>query len=162
MSTIILPVQSAKLPSLNPSRIEGAQKRWYLLFDDTIDQSCQWQFRMPNDYVSSFTAKLQFSMADTQTGINKVKFSVSVMAVTPEDAVDIETDSFDGENTGVKTLDNNQVAGYLKELSIPLTNADNVVAGDLVIIKIVRDADDVVDDTAIGDAELCAISLEYS
>ena len=162
MSTIILPVQSAKLPSLNPSRIEGAQKRWYLLFDDTIDQSCQWQFRMPNDYVSSFTAKLQFSMADAQTGINKVKFSVSVMAVTPEDAVDIETDSFDGENTGVKTLDNNQVAGYLKELSIPLTNADNVVAGDLVIIKIVRDADDVVDDTAIGDAELCAISLEYS
>lgn len=158
-STIILPVQSAKLPASNPAQIDGGEVNWRLLFDDTTDESCTWQFRMPVNYASGLTAKLQFSCASTQTGELTAAFEVAVMAVTPDDAADIVTDSYDTVNAGTKALANNQTTGYLKELSIALTNADSLAAGDYIKIKLNRDvsADDVV-----GDLEVVAFSLEYT
>jgi len=160
-ATIILPVQSAKLPSTNPAAIDGGEVNWRLLFDDTVeDESCTWQFRMPANYASGLTAKIQFSLASTASGDDTAAFQVSVLAVTPDDAEDIVTGSaYDTANAGTKALANNQTAGYLKELSIALTNADSVAAGDYVKIKLNRDvsADDVV-----GDLEVVAFSLEFT
>ena len=160
-ATVILPVQSAKLPATNPAAIDGGEVNWRLLFDDgATAETCTWQFRMPANYASALTAKLQFSVMSTQTGddAKTVKFGVSVMAVTPEDAADIVTESFDTVNTGTKTLATNQTAGYLKDLSVTLTNADSVAAGDYVKIKLAKD----VTDTVVGDTEVVAFSLEFT
>ena len=158
-STVILPVQSAKLPTSNMPAIDAGEGNWRLLFDDTTDESCTWQFRMPVNYASGLTAKIQFSLLTTAAGEDTAAFQVSVMAVTPDDAADIVTDSYDTANDGTKSLATDQTAGYLKELSITLTNADSVAAGDYVKIKLNRD---VSEDDVAGDLEVVAFSLEFT
>lgn len=96
-------------------------------------------------------------MASATTGA--VYFEASVMAVTDGDAADINTESYDTANSGNATVPG--TAGYLDEISITLTNADSVAAGDYVKIKINRDANN-ASDTAAGDAEVVATSLEYT
>ena len=157
-ATIPLSIQAAKLDSVPPA-IDGGEGNWRLLFDDTTDEFCRWQFRMPANYASGLVAKIQFSLTTTAAGTDTAAFQVAVMAVTPDDAADIVTDSFDTANDGTLVLAENQTAGYLKELSITLTNADSVAAGDLVKIKLNRDvsADDVV-----GDLEVVAFSLTFT
>jgi hypothetical protein len=44
-------------------------------------------------------------------------------------------------------------------VSVTLTNADSIAAGDLVRISISRDADDGTNDTATGDLYLLAAEL---
>ncbi len=155
--TIILPVQAVKLPSTSPVAIDAGETNWRLLFDDTTDESGQWQFRIPQNYSSGLTIKIQYSMASATTGA--VYFEASVMAVTDGDAADINTESYDTANSGNATVPG--TAGYLDEISITLTNADSVAAGDYVKIKINRDANN-ASDTAAGDAEVVATSLEYT
>jgi hypothetical protein len=138
--------------------IDGGEANWRLLFDDMTDESCTWQFRMPANYSSGLTAKIQFSCASTQDGDLTAAFQVSVMAVTPDDAADIVTDSYDTANAGTKALATDQTAGYLKELSIALTNADSVAASDYVKVKLNRD---VSEDDVVGDLEVVAFSLEF-
>jgi hypothetical protein len=151
-------VETLKLPSSNAARIDGGQNNFYALFDDTTSQSGRKQFELPANYVSDPRLRLLFTLADTQVGTLTVKWSISVMAVTPDDAVDIETDSFDTVNTGTKTLALNEVAGVLKALEIDLTNFDNGVAGDLIILKIALD----VSGTASGDVELTTLQFVYA
>lgn len=154
--TIIIPVQGAKLPTSNPAQIDGGQNRWYLLFDATTGESVQWQFRMPTDYVSGLVLKLQYSMASATTG--GVAFDASVAAITDGDSEDIESAGFASVNTGTATVP--ATAGYLDEISITMTNADSLAANDLLMLKIARDPTN-GSDTATGDAELAAISIEY-
>lgn len=153
--TIILPVQGFKLPTTNPARIDAGETNWRLLFDDTTAQNAVQQFRMPSNYGSSPVLKIQYSMASGVTGT--IAFNVSVMAVTPGDAADINTESYDTANSGSETVAG--TAGYLKELSIALANADSLAAGDFAKIKLERNA---TGDTSAGDAEVVAVSLEYT
>jgi len=155
--TILLPVQAAKLPATNSARIDAAENNWRLLFDASTDQACCWQFRLPVNYSSSPVLKIQYSMNSAISGA--VYFQVSVMAVTDGDAANINTDSYDTANSGNATVPG--TAGYLDEISISLTNADSMAAGDYVKINVNRDADN-ASDTATGDAEVVAISLEYT
>lgn len=154
--TIILPVQAAKLPTSNPAALDASETNWRLLFDATTSESCVWQFRMPVNYASGLTAKLQYSMASATSGT--VAWDVYVMAVSDGDAADINTESYATVNTsGGVTVPG--TAGYLDEISVTLTNADSVAAGDFTKIKVGRD---VATDTATGDAELVCLSLEYT
>lgn len=155
---ILIGPETLKLPATNPARIDGGQNKFYALFDDTTSESGRKTFRLPDNYVGTPELILQFAMADTQTGTLTVKYGISVMAVTPDDAVDIETDSFDTVNTGTKTLANNENDGVLKELSISLTNFDGGVAGDLIDLDIALD----VSGTATGDVELVSITFKYA
>ena len=156
--TLNLPVASPILPAeaIAP-QIKSSTNRRYLLFDDTTPETCYWQFRMPANYTSGLTAKIQYTMASATTG--KVDFEVSVMAVSDGDGADVETDSFDTVNSGSATVPG--TAGLLDEISITLTNADGVVAGDLVLISLARDADDGTNDTATGDAEVLTMTIQY-
>jgi len=154
--TILLPVQAAKLPASNPARIDGGQNRWYLLFDAATSQSGQWQFRLPANYSSGLTAKIQYAMASATSG--NVIFRVSVMAVSDGDAADVETDSFATANTSATTTVPG-TAGYMDEISVSLTNDDGAAAGDLIIIKLDRDA---ATDSATGDAEVFNVVLEFT
>lgn len=155
---IIIYPETLKLPSANPARLDGGQKNYYALFDDTVSQSGRKAFRLPDNYVGTPRLILQFPMADTQTGTLTVKWSISVMAVTPDDPVDIEVDSFDTVNTGTKTLSLNEAEGVLKELEIALSNFDGGIAGDFIVIKIALD----ISGTATGDVELVTITFKYS
>lgn len=157
-ATILLPVEAAKLPSSNPAAIEGGNDQWYLLFNDSTAENCRWQLRMPDNYSSTLVAKIQYGMASATTGL--VAFNVYIMAISDGDSADIDTDSFDSANIESVTVPG--TAGYLDEVSISLTNADSVAAGDLVVVKLERAADQTSFDTATGDAKVITVSLTYT
>jgi len=159
---IILPVQSAKLTGdfiTNPAGINGGNNGWSLDFDASQTESAVWQFRMPANYASDLTAKLQYTMASATA--DKVDLEVEIMAVSDGDAADVDTASFDSVNEVAGGTTVPGTAGYLDEISITCSNDDSVAAGDLVIVRVNRDHDD-GDDTATGDLELRAFSLEYT
>jgi len=160
--TVILPVQGAKIGGsyiLAGAQIEGGQATWKALFDASATESILFQFRVPANYSSSPVLKIQYSMASATSG--GVDFECEVMCVTTGDAQDTDAGSFDTVNevTGGDTVPG--TAGYMKEVSITLTNADSIAAGDLILLRINRDHDD-SDDTATGDAEILAVSFEYT
>ena len=159
--TVLLPVQSAKLAGAHittPMVIEGAEGSWALLADATTDEEAIFQFRMPTDYSSAPVLKITYSMASAVA--DQVVFACAVMALTIDTTDDLDTAAFDTVNTG--TADTVPgAAGRLGEVSITLTNADSAAAADLVLLRISRDANNGSDD-ATGDAELRAISLEYT
>lgn len=156
--TIILPIGGAYLDSTNPPGIGIVQSREKLLFDDTTPEICRWVLRMPQDYASAPVGKIQYAMASATA--NKIEFEMSVMAVTDGDSQDLDADSFDTVNSGSATVPG--TAGYLDEISIALSNADSLAAGDWVCFKLARDADDGTNDTATGDGEVWAVSVEYT
>lgn len=156
--TVILPVGGAYFDATNPPGVGHVQSRMKLLFDDTTPEICRWVFRMPSNYASAPVGKIQYAMA---SGVaNEVEFEVSVMAVSDGDSQDLDADSFDTANSGSATVPG--TAGYLDEISVTLSNADSVAAGDWVCIMLARDADDATNDDATGDAEVWAMSLEYT
>lgn len=160
--TVILPVQSAKLTSTFialPAGIDNSGGIWKLLFDASQTESALWQFRLPANYASSPVMKLIYSMASATS--LKVDLEVEVMCVSDNDSQDIDSASFDSVNEIVGGTTVPGTAGYIDEISITLTNFDSGVANDLMIARVNRDHDD-ADDTATGDLELLAISLEYT
>ena len=108
--------------------------------------------------LTSPVLKLQYAMASAAAG--SVVLAAEVMAVTPDsDAQDIDADSYDTANSTTDAAPG--TAGHLGEAAITLTNADSLTAGDLVKLRLSRDADN-ASDTATGDLELLAASLEYT
>ena len=155
--TVLIPLQSVKLPTSNPCQINADTLTFSLLYDATTGESGSWSFRMPTNYSSALVIKIQYSMASATSG--GVAFDVSIAAVTPLDAEDAQLAGFASVNTGTDTVP--ATAGYMQEISISLTNADSLAAQDLVILKVARDPTNGTD-TATGDAEVLAISLEYT
>ncbi|MHC4365230.1 MAG: hypothetical protein ACYSTJ_07170 [Planctomycetota bacterium] len=100
--------------------------------------------------------KIQYSMASATS--NNVEFGAALMAVTPGDSQDMDADSYDTENTASQAVAG--TAGYMKGISIPLTNADSVAAGDYCAISLRRTC--AASPKATGDAEVWNVSLEYS
>jgi len=156
MSTILLPVPPQGFDTTAPAGLDYENDAPKILFDDTTPEGVYWQFRMPSDYSSALAIKLVYSMATATSGT--IEFEVSVWAATDNESA--VTASYDTVNTGTETVPG--TAGLTSDLSITLTNADSVAAGDLVRVKLFRDADDGTNDTATGDLELWAASLEYT
>jgi hypothetical protein len=72
------------------------------------------------------------------------------------------TTSFDTANNSASTTVP-ATAGYIDQISITLTNADSIAAGDYYRISVNRDADgSAIADTATGDLYLLAIELRDS
>ena len=82
------------------------------------------------------------------------------MAVTPGDAANIVTDSFDTVNTCTDATVPG-TAGFLDQIVCTLTTNDSVAAGDLVRVRRCRLPADATD-TATGDMELVGAILEYT
>ncbi len=158
--SIILPVQSAKLPSSNPARIDGSTVNWKLLFDAATSQSAWWQFRLPANYSGSPVLKLQFAPQSTQSGTLAAVWRAYAEGVAP--GSDIATDTYGSANSATSTLANNQAAGILTELSISLSNIGGAfAAGNFVKIMVDRNAAS-GSDTATGDMALVNATLEYT
>ncbi len=155
---VIISPETLKLSKVNPAKHEGGENDFLTLYDDTVSQSGRKKFRNPDNFVSNPRLILQFKMKDTQIGTLTVKWSISIMAISPDDAVDAGVDSFDTVNTGTKTLTLNEAEGVLKELEITLTNFDGGVAGDRLTFLIALD----VSGSAAGNTELETITYVFA
>ena len=161
MTNILLTVQSAKIfGSFIPigGQIENADGMWKILLDDSQTESCLWQFRIPDNYVSSPILNITYAMASATSG--KIDLEVDLMTITDGDAQDIDSESFDTINEIASGITVPATAGNIDQFDIPLTNNDSLSAGDLVIIRLHRDHDD-ADDTATGDVEILSATLKY-
>ncbi len=166
--SIMLPPGAAAVPDGSTSNLAagflrrigtqtGAKAFIFLLqFDGSgIVEGCHWNFRMPQNYVSGGTLKIQW-MANATSGA--VKWQAQVYAITPGDA-DTPLEHAYAAAATVTTNVNTTEARRLTESSITLT-MDSAVAGDYMDIFLFRDSGDGAD-TCTVDAEVVAASLEY-
>ena len=129
-----------------------------LLFDDSTDEIIHRTFRMPSNYASAPVLKLQYSMTSATT--LEVVIACEVMATTDGESQAVDSDGYDTINvSGEITVPG--TAGHMDEISLALTNADSVAAGDLVFLRIRREGA-LAGDDASGDMEWLALSLEYT
>lgn len=128
-----------------------------LAFDASTEEQVCWTLRMPADYASAPVLKVQYKMASATTG--GVAFEARIAAVSDGDAQDVDAKAFAAANVGTATVPG--TAGHLDEVSITMTNADSVAAGDFVVVYLNRDPAH-ASDTATGDAEVLAVALTYT
>lgn len=145
---------SAEFPSTNfpqLTTIHSTARRPVLAFDATTAESCYWTFRAPQGLTGTLTLVLDYSMASATTG--GVAFDASIEAVTSGDATDLDAaESLDSANTGTDAAVPG-TAGYMEQITITLTNADSIAAGDLVRLKLTRAVSNGTD-TATGDCQV--------
>ena len=142
----------------NHPNIAVAQDRIFYDFDDSTDEILvSSPFVWPEAYTGSGTLKATISYIMTSATSGDVIWTVAVEAVTAADAVDLDSASdFDTANSVTDTVPGTQ--GYLAQATVTLTNADSVASGDMVRIKLTRDADN-GSDTATGDARLLGVKI---
>ena len=145
---------SAEFPSSNFAPLTLVNRRPVLAFDATTNETAQWTAIAPQELTGALTAIVTYMMASATSG--DVDIDVSLEAVTDGDATDLDAgDSFDTVNS----TDNTTVpgtAGHIDQISVTLTNADSIAAGDYFRLKVTRDA---ASDTAAGDLYLLAVEL---
>lgn len=128
-----------------------------LLFDAATEEQCCWSLRMPANYASAPVLKVGYKMSSATTG--GVAFEARLAAVSDGDATDVDAKALAAANVGTATVPG--TAGHRDEVSVTLTNADSLAAGDLVMVYLNRDPAH-ASDTATGDAEVTDITLEYT
>ena len=130
-----------------------------LAFDATTEEQCMWSFRMPADYASAPVLKVhvQDGVGDRERGRDR---GPAGRGQSDADAQDVDAKAFAAANTsGTSTVPG--TAGHMNEISLTLTNADSVAAGDFVVVYLARDVA-AAGDTATGDMEVIAVSLEFT
>jgi len=127
-------------------------------FDASTIERIMWSFRMPADYNNTPVLKVQFKMTSATTG--NVVIGGRVAAYTAGvDSTDADAKAFAAVNTATVAVPAT-TAGKIGEGSISLTTNDSVAANDWVVIYLSREASN-GSDTATGDCEVVAVSLEY-
>jgi hypothetical protein len=154
---IQLPMSGAKLPTSNPGVIDNAENHTRILFDASTQECVVWQFLMPPDYGTGLQARALYAMTSATSG--GVAIDTSIMATTPGDAVDVNTESYASLNTCTDAAVP-ATAGFLDTIVCTQTNTDSLAAGDLTKFKFCR-APANATDTAAGDLELYGLMLEY-
>lgn len=153
-------IESGKPPQANPARLNPVSDYvWELLFDASTSQSRGYSFIMPQGYGSALKVRFKTTVKTVQTGTKNIvyRFSVAAMKATE----DPTNPTFATANSVTVALGNNQAANAIVESTVNLTNADSVVAGDLVLLKVDRNAADGTDD-ATGDSALVgSLAVEF-
>ncbi len=147
---------AAEFPTANfAPRTKDANSRTVLSFDPTTSQSCWWTLVAWQGLTTPLTLIIHYTMVSAVSG--SVYFRAYVEAVTAGDALNIDTtDSFDVANAANAVVP--ATAGYEQEISITLTSNDAIAAGDLIRIKLDRDAAN-AGDTAASAAYVHAVEL---
>lgn len=148
----------AEFPTSNFPQLEIINLHPVLSFDAGTDETCYWTAIAPQNLTGTITAVAFCMMASATSG--SVYMQGALEAVTPADALDLDTStSFDSANSGNATVPG--TAGYLFTISITMTNADSIAAGDLFRLRLNRDADN-ASDTATGDCRVLCMELRDS
>lgn len=147
---------SAEFPATAFPQLQLVNRRPVLSYDASTQETAQWTGIAAQGFTGTVTALVNYVMASATA--NLVDFEVSLEAVTDGDATDLDAgDSFDTVNSASTTVPG--TAGHIDQLSITLTNADSIAAGDYFRLKVSRDADDATNDTATGDCHVLAVEL---
>lgn len=147
----------AEFPSSNFPELRLVNRRPALAFDASTDEAARWSFIAPQSLSGTLTLVVTYIMASATSGA--VRFQAQLEAVTDGDTTDLDAgDSFDTANSNGETVPG--TAGYISQLSITLTNADSITAGDLARLSLNRDADGTSGtDDATGDCYVLAVEL---
>lgn len=168
--TILLPVGAATLADgsagnaapeikqLSGSESAPRKSLLTLCFDQATDEHAWWTFQLPAGYASGPIARLLWaSPAATATSC---VWGARLGAVTPGDA-DTPLEHPCAAATTVTAAVNTAEARRLTATTITIGQTDGAVAGDLVFLHVYRDADAAAD-TLAADAELLAVSFEFT
>lgn len=122
-----------------PDLVTVSNDRMYAFkLDATTDQAFTFQFVLPRTPSGTITLLLHGIMASATTG--SVRAQSQIGAFTPGDSTDLDTTfSLDTANSGGSTVPG--TAGYPFTVSITVSNVDGWAVGDLVLLRINRDAD---------------------
>lgn len=148
--------ESAHFPASNfPQLLKLATpSRFVLAYDASTNETAYWTFAAPQGITTPLTLIVTYIMASATA--NDVDLDAAIEAVSDGDSVDLDAGtSFDSVNS----TDNTTVpgtAGYIDQISITLTNADSIAAGDYCRISLARDA---ASDTAAGDMYVLSAEL---
>lgn len=168
--TVILPIAAAVQPDGSASNLfpgvvrvksSGTAPGAYFMqanFDAALLEWFTWSFRMPGDYASAPVLKIQYKMISAITG--NVILVGRIAAITPGDATDTDAKVFAAANSSAATAVPATTAGKIGELSLSLVVNDSLAAGDFIAVYVARDGAS-ASDTALGDLEMVAVSLEY-
>lgn len=145
--------EGAQYPSSNyPGFYKDGQDRTVLAFDGATNESCYWTIGAPQGWTTAFTLVITARCASATSGT--FRFIAALEAITPGDTLDTDAaSSFDSNNSAGASAPG--TAGYLTTVTITLTNNDSSAAGDLVRLKLTRDAtgstgtDDITSDVEV-------------
>lgn len=127
---------------------DASGARAYLGFDAAADEAAYFDWVAPQGITTPLTAVILFAMASATSG--NVVLDVAVESITPADAVNTgSAESLDSVNTSSATAVPG-TAGYVGSVSVTLTNADGIAAGDMVRFRL-RRVGSSGSDTATGD-----------
>jgi len=148
---------SAELPSSAFPQLQLVNRRPVLSFDAAADEECWWTDIAPQGLTGTITVVISYIMASATSG--SVRFQCALEAVTDGDATDLDaTTSFDTDNSAGSTVGG--TAGYMKQVSVTMTNADSIAVADYYRLRVRRDADGTSGtDDATGDCHVLAVEL---
>ena len=145
-------------PSSSFAPLTKINERPALAFDAAADEAARWSGRAPQGLTAPYTLVVQGIMASATSGA--IGLQAQLEAITPGDSVDLDaTSSFDTVNNSSSTSVP-ATAGYLFAISITMTNADSIAAGDYFRLSLNRDGDgSAITDSAAGDFYLLGAEL---
>lgn len=149
---------SAEFPATNFPQLTLSNRRPVLAFDAATDETCYWTDIAPQGLTGTITLVITYAMASATSGT--VGFQAQLEAISDGDATDTDaTTSFDTVNNSASTTVP-ATAGYIDQISITMTNADSITAGDYYRLSINRDADgSAITDSATGDCYVLAVEI---
>jgi hypothetical protein len=122
-------------------------------FDAAVDESAIFSGVIPENANLASGLQIRLAWMATSATSGNCRWGVQIERCT----TDLDADSFDTatEATGAA----NGTSGIATLTSITVTAIDGITAGDTFRVKIFRNADDAINDTMTGDAELIAVEV---
>lgn len=148
----------AEFPAASFPQLLLSNRRPALAFDASADETCYWSAIAPQGLTGAITVVITYAMASATTGT--VGFQAQIEAITDGDSTDTDaTTSFDTVNNSASTTVPG-TAGYIDQISITMSNADSIAAGDYFRLSVNRDGDGTaITDSASGDAYVLCVEL---
>lgn len=147
-------------PQLN--KVNGTNFAYYVLdFDAATDEAATWKFRADNYGSGNLTLDIYWYAENATSG--NVVWEAQISAITPDtDSQDISTDALATLNY-VQDTHLGTTSKRIHKCTITISNLDSLAAGDIVHIRIARDANgtNATDDMA-NDAAFIMAELSYS
>ena len=148
---------AAEFPATNFPQLLLSNRRPVLAFDGATDEACFFTGLAPQGLTGAITVVITYAAASATTGT--CRFEALLEAITDGDATDTDAaTSFDATNSNGAAVP--ATAGYIDQISITMTNADSLTAGDYFRLQLNRDAngttgtDDVATDVYVLAVEL--------
>lgn len=159
----LLPTDS-ELPAANfPAKtvINGTTSYKVLQFDDTTDETCYWLFQLQNYLSGLLTVTIYWYAASSSSG--SVVWEASIAAITPNmDSQNTETKDVAASDYVQTTHPGTTVKRMLSSV-ITITNLNSLANGDILILKLNRDANGTrATDDLTGDANVAFVTVTYT